>query len=285
MVHWLPLKRLLALFSPKYADSVALARCTALRKKGAYREAYALLWDIMNRHPDWRLGDAYVQCANLELLVNDDASKASELLDTGLRLGCDNMAVYYCMSGYVLLRLGEHERGIREMERAVDLEPSVYYLSMLGAELSFRGDHRAADIWKRVLKQEPLNCRAYANLGILAIKTGDREKALLLARRAEELHLDPGDLLDIARSYAAMGEYQIALHRYAQAEGLGQELLASTCAEIASCHFELGDSVEGRRRLEEGRRKFPKSKCIQDAWETYGRRCDEGHEGGRGEPR
>jgi len=132
MTNWFPVERFLGLFSARYADSAALHRSLALYKRGAYQKAYALLRDVVSRHPDWRLGDAYVHCANLELVVNDDMTKAAELLDKALRRGCRQGADYYSVSGYVCWRLGERERGIREMEKAVDLDPSVYYLQELG---------------------------------------------------------------------------------------------------------------------------------------------------------
>jgi tetratricopeptide (TPR) repeat protein len=269
MARWLALKMLLAPFSTKCADSVALSRSVAFHRKGAYREAYRILRDFIARHPDLRYGDAYVHCANLELLVNDDPSKAGEFLDTALQLGCDNMAHYYCMSGYVFHRMGQRERGVREMERAVDLEATVYTLRMLAATLSFDGDTRAADIWKRVLEQEPLNCKARVGLGILAAKTGNREEALRMARIAETLDPKARELAEIAELYAEAGETRIALSKYAEVDRLGGASNGPFYAKIAICYFELGNDREGYKYLEEGRRLFPNSVSIKEAWDLY----------------
>jgi hypothetical protein len=93
MADWLSWwKRFLALFSTKHADSVVFDRYLALYKKGAYREAYAILQDFLSRHPNLRLGDLYVICAAYELRLHDDICKAEELLNTGLQRGCEDMA-------------------------------------------------------------------------------------------------------------------------------------------------------------------------------------------------
>ncbi len=273
MVKWLPLKRVLAMFSARYADSVALDRSATLHKKGAYREAYALLRGVLDRHPDWRFGDAYVHCAWLELMVNDDLSKTGELFDTALRLGCRDMATYYAASGCVFWRAGECERGIREMEKAVDMEPSVFNLGLLGDALSFDGDARAADILKRVLEQEPLDFHAHVALGVLAAKTGDREKALLLVKRAQELHPSACDLTRIAWLHSDMGEFRTALATYAQANRQGHAFTWSDYAGIATCHFELGNLHEGWRYLEEGRCRFPNSNTLKRTEDFYKDRC------------
>ena len=51
--------------------------CFALYKKGAYREAYDVLHDIMESQPDLSsVGDLHVLCAQLGLAVNGDVRKA-----------------------------------------------------------------------------------------------------------------------------------------------------------------------------------------------------------------
>jgi tetratricopeptide (TPR) repeat protein len=269
MVKWLPVKRFLGLFSARYADIAALERSLALYKRGAYEKAYAILQDVISRHPDWRLGDAYVLCANLESVVNDDTSKAAEVLDEALRRGCRHDAAYYNVSGRVFWRLGERDRGIREMERAVDLDPGVYYLQELGRALACDGDMRAMDVWKRVLEQEPSNCLAYVHLGILAAMTGDRAKALLMAKRAEGLRPTARELFDIGELYATAGEFQMALDRFAEADRLGVGPSGPLFADIAACHFELGNIQEGCEYLEKGRVRFPNSACVKEVWNRY----------------
>ena len=62
--------------------------CFALYKKGAYREAYDVLHDIMESQPDLSsVGDLHVLCAQLGLAVNGDVRKAGEILDKAQELG------------------------------------------------------------------------------------------------------------------------------------------------------------------------------------------------------
>ena len=246
----------------------------ALYAKGAYREAYAVLRDVMATVPGLsEMGDLYVWCAGLELAIGDDAPKAREFLDTALRLGCPDMASYNRLHGYVLWRTGEREAGIRELEKSVELEPDAVNLSMLGRVLSYEGDKRAADIWGRVLEQDPQDCQAYIYLGMLAARTGDKGTALLMVKKAEELHPTAHNVEEIARLYAEAGEVRMALDRYLEAERAGKEANGPLYANIAACHFELGNTREGCTYLEQAHRCNPDHTYVKEMWDLHKDRC------------
>ena len=118
------LRRIFSKLCPRFFQTANFDDYFALYGKGAYREAYAVLRDIMESQTRWsKVGDMYVWCADLELLVNDDVRKARELLDKAGELDCHFMARYYSCFGYVLWRTGEAEKGIDYLEKSVALDP------------------------------------------------------------------------------------------------------------------------------------------------------------------
>lgn len=258
-------------------------KCLALYHKGAYREAYAVLRGLLATQRHWskagaKAGDAYVLCASLELIINDDIAKAKELLETAVRSGCRDMASYHRIHGHVLWKAGEYQEGIRESDKSVALDPHIVNLTALGKMLSYEGDGRAADVWHRILEQQPENCIAYTYLGILAAKTGDREKALLVAKKAEELRPTVRDMEEIATLYAEAGEIHAALDKYLEVDRLSSEPKGSRYAAIAVCHFELGNVREGCTFLERARRCSPDSIDVKTIWDRYRDRCVGGWE-------
>jgi tetratricopeptide (TPR) repeat protein len=245
----------------------------ALRKKGAYREAYAFLRNIMETQPCWsKIGDLYVWCADFELMLNDDLSKAGELLDKAEELGCAHMAPYYSERGYVLWRNGDHENGLRYLEKSVELDPSVTHLAIFGKLLSSDHDKRAPWVWQRVLQQDPENCAAHIYLGMDAAAAGDRAKALLMAKRAEKLNPSADDVSEIGWLYEALDEYELALGAYQKANRLGEEPKGVSYAAIARCYFGLGDENAARKYAEWAMQCNPENEYVKAIWQH----CQEG---------
>jgi tetratricopeptide (TPR) repeat protein len=220
-----------------------------------------------------QVGDLHVMCANLELTIGDDISKARESLDRARELGCRDMASCYRAHGYVLWAAGERESGIRELQESVALDPTIVNLAMLGKVLSSEGDERAKDIWRRVLEQDPESCLAHIYLGILAAKTGDKDKALLMARKAEEGHPTAHDVEQIAWLYGEIGDIKTALNRYLEADRLGREPKGPLYARIAACQFELGNIREGCECLDRARHSSPDSITVKKIWDSYKDKC------------
>jgi tetratricopeptide (TPR) repeat protein len=213
-----------------------------LHEKKAYREAYAVLREIMESQPRWsNVGDLYVWCADLELTVNDDVNKAGKLLDKAHELGCAHMAPYYRVRGYALWRSGDHDTGIQCLEKSVELDPNVTNLATFGEMLSSDHDKRTIWIWQRVLMQDPNNCSAHIYLGIEAVKSGDRDKALDMVKRAESLSPTLRDLLDIGRLYYEMEQFQDALNVLLEADRGGYEPKGFLYSAIAACYCSMGD--------------------------------------------
>ena len=217
----------------------------ALCDKGAFDEAYTVLSDIMESEPRWsEVGDMYVWCAELELLVNDDLYRARQLLDKALALGCRFMANYYRTHGYVLWRAGERDRGIQELEMSISLKSSITNLKTLGIVLSSDHDRCAISVCQRILKQDPKNCSAHIYLGIEAAKASERDRALLMVSCAENLDPTVRDFFGIGRLYHELGKYNKALGAYLEADSLGYEPKVPLYAAIAACYYLLGNYIK-----------------------------------------
>lgn len=240
----------------------------ALRKKGAFREAYAVLREILDKFPRWsRVGDLYVWCAEFELLVDDNVSKARRLLDKAGGLGCRNMAAYYEELGYVQWRAGEREEGIRTLEKCVALDPSVRHLTTLGKVLSYEGDSRAAGVWERVLEEDPKSCQAHIYTALDALRSGNRGRSLLLAKRAERLRSTAEDARGMARLYFELEEFQLAIGAYLAADRLRCQPKGPLYAGIAACYFSLGENETGRKYLDWAMQHNPEHEYVKDVYQ------------------
>jgi tetratricopeptide (TPR) repeat protein len=241
-----------------------------LYDKGAYREAYAVLRDIIQSHPRWsNVGGMYVLCANLELLANDDVCKARELLGKARELGCSNMAEYYSVHGYVLWRTGERDKGMQELEKSIELDPRVGNLTTLGSVLSFVGDKRALSVWQRVLEKDPKNCVAHIHIGEESARSGNRGNALLMAKRAEKLNPSADNIFEIGQLYHELKEYQSALNLYQEANRRGYADKAILYASIAACYLSLGQASAARQYAQWALRCDPENDYVKEVWKTY----------------
>lgn len=241
----------------------------ALHAKGAFREAYAVLREILDTDPRWsKVGDLYVWCAELELHLTDDLSKVRQLLEKARDLGCRYPAPYLRARGMLRWRMGEHDEGIRDLEKSVELEPSITNLMTLGKVLSEDADDRAFGVWQQVLDQDPNNCLAHVYLGVLSLKSGDRGKAILLAKRAERLAASAADYREVGRLYQQAQEFSSAIKAYLNAEGLGYERKGELYATLAVCYLSLGDNEAGRKYLQWAQKCDPENEYVRRVSES-----------------
>lgn len=242
----------------------------ALREKGAFREAYDVLREILETSPRWsKVGDLYVWCAEFEMMLNGDVKKAQQLLNKAWRLGCRHMAVYCREHGVLLWKLGKCKKGIEELERAVELDPSTFHLVTLGIALTTEDDERAPAIWQRVLDQDQRNCRAHIYMGRLAARAGDRGKALLMIKRAEQLSPSPYDLHEIANLYFELGEFQHAIDTYLKADRQGKQPKGPLYAAVAACHFSMRENAAGEKYLRWAVRHNPEHEYVKQVYKTH----------------
>lgn len=227
--------KVLSGFSKKY-------RFYDLYHKEAYQEAYEYFRHYVEKHPKLsKKGDTYVQYAELELLANDDVNKAQEFLNKAIEHGCSNMASYYRILGYILWRKDKKDEAIQYLEKSVAINPNITNLITLGRFLSYNRNEQAPEIWQKILKRDPKNCPAHIYLGIEASLSGDNEKGLLMAGRAEKLVRKARDLFETGDLYNQLGLFQKALSLYLECDKQGYSHKSSIYAAIASCYYLLDD--------------------------------------------
>jgi tetratricopeptide (TPR) repeat protein len=241
----------------------------ALHAKGAYREAYAVLRDILDTNPYWsQIGDLYVWCAGFEMQIGENTHKARQLLEKAWQLGCQHPADYYSELGFVRWRMGEHEEGIRDLEESVALDPTVTHLIRLGELLAIEGDTRGHAVLQRVLDLEPRHCLAHVYLGILACKSGDRDEAMILAEKAERLGESAIDYLEVGRLYRELEEFQAACDAYLKVDRLGYDNKGRLYASLAVCYGRLGDKETGKTYLERAIKYDPEDEYVRSVAEN-----------------
>jgi len=242
----------------------------ALSKEGNLREAYKVLREILANSSRWsQVGDLYVWCADFELSLNNDVGKAHRLIRKARRLGCKFMGSYHGVHGVILCRQGHRAEGIKELERAVELKPSVLHLCWLATALTEAGDKRASFLWQHILSQAPEDCWAHIGMASWAVQSGDRGKALLMLKRAERLNPTPRTYLDIARVYSELGEYRQAIDACLKADRKGEVFKGSLYALIAECYRSLGDTDTGKKYLRWAMRHDPDDEYVKEVCKTY----------------
>ena len=240
-----------------------------LYKEGAFPEALAALSNMMKNPPPWatRDGDLYTLWAELELMVNENAPRALQLLDTALNLGCSMMGYYYRTLAQAMLKTGDRETALRYLEKSVEEEPTVANLTDLGQVLSHAGDTRATSVWEKLLEKDPKNCLAHIYIGLEAAEAGDQGKAILMAKRAERLNPLVEDIFEIGRLYHYAGEVQSALSSYLEAAKRGYSDKGMLYACIASCYFSLRNDNLARKYAEWAMQSDPQNDYVKEIWQ------------------
>lgn len=238
--------------------------------KGAFEDAYTALCDVMKNQPQWsKDGGVYTLWAELELLVNDNACRAIELLDRAREVGCSEMGYYYSIYADAMLRLGNCEKAVHNYEQSVAIDPSVSNLTMLAQALSMMNHSRAVYVWRQVLQKDPDNCLAHVHLGLEAVKSGDRAKGLIMAKRAERLDPSVEDVYMIGYLYHDLEQFQSALNAYQEADRCGYADKALLYASIAACYLSLGQAGTARKYAEWAVRFNPEDDYAKEVWQIY----------------
>lgn len=260
-----PLRRAICLFCLKPRQMLSYHRVLAMYGRGDFAGAYAAICRGIENHPECSKGPyLYVLWADLELRLNGDISKARYLLDEALRVGPSDWAFYYKTRAWLMWESGERERSIQDLEKSVEADPQVANLTEFASTLSNVDDKRAMSIWERILEKDPDNCLAHAYVGHEALKSGDRGKALLMAKKAEELHSSAQDIFLIGRLYHELEEFKTAVQRYSEADKLGYEDNGSLYAHIAACYCSLGDMRAARKYIKRAVRCSPEDDYVKE---------------------
>jgi len=268
----IPLKRIFSKLSPKLLKNNGFKNVWEKYNKGNFNEAYADFLEVIKNQPRYsKVGDVYILWADLELLANHDPHKAIELLDKAQEIGCSQAQMAYCYTkrAEALWETGERHMALQCYERSVDADPCAFYLSNLARALSFLHDKRAMSVWQQVLEEDPKNCLAYTYIGWEVAKAGDRNKALLMAKKAEELQSSVRDVYEIGRLYHELKEFQSAISKYLEAKKLGCGDEGWLNAAISECYLSLGDTSAARKYVQLAVQCDPENDYVKEILREY----------------
>ncbi len=242
---------------------------TAFHKKGDFKTAYKILSRAVKSESRLsKVSEIYILLAELELLVNKDPHRTLEALDKAKKMGCTQMAYYYTRRAEALWQIGEHQTAIQCFESSVAAEPCAFYRSNLAFALSDLDDERALNLWKEVLKEEPENSLAHSYFGSKAAKSGDRDKALLMAKKADKSASSGRDFVQVGRLYYELGEFQTAVERYLEAMKLGYDR-GQLSAGIADCYLSMGQVALARKYLKRALKYSPNDEYVKEIQQDY----------------
>jgi tetratricopeptide (TPR) repeat protein len=266
------LKNIFSILQPRLSHHHDFGSVLKMYNKNDLSGAYASLCKVMENDNCWsKNGDVYTLWAELEILANHDPQKALEHLEKAKQFDRSEMGYYYNVYAKALWENGEHEKAIKYFDKGVVADPSVLQLSNLAWAYSFMRDKRAISVWQRVLEKDPENCFAHIFIGWEAAKSGDRDEALLMAKKAEKLNPSIGELPEIGRIYLELGEFQFALEKYVEAKRLGydEDKEGILDAAIAECYISLGDATEAHKYIQFALQLDPKNEYVKEIWHDY----------------
>lgn len=240
-----------------------------LYDKGAYDKAYRAFCDVIKNEPRWcKVADVYIKWADLELLANNNPVRALELLDKAKELGCSLMAYYYMKRAEALWLIEEYQKALHCYEKSVEEDPCAFYRSNLARALSLLEDDRALDVWQEVLEEEPENCLAHTYIGLETIKSGDRDKAMIMAKEADRLASSARDILEVARLYYEMGDFKTVIDKYLEAMKQGNDR-GQICAGIAHCYLLMGEVNQAKKYLKRALKYSPENEYVKEIRRDY----------------
>lgn len=265
-----PLAIVLSKYCPSFRDSpYVMDIIMGFHKKGDYKTAYNILSRAVKGESRLsKVADIYILLAELELWVNKNAHKAIKALDKAQKMGCTQMAYYYTRRGEALWLTGEHQMALQCFESSVAAEPCAFYRSNLALALSEMDDERALSLWKEVLEEEPENSLAHTYLGFEAAKSGDRDKALLMAKKAHKSASLAREFVALGRLYYELGEFQTVVERYLEAMKLGYDR-GWLCAGIADCYLSMGQAKLAQKYLKRALKYSPNDEYVKEIQRDY----------------
>lgn len=244
----------------------------ALQEKGDYKRAYDVLCNAIESGSRLsKFADIYILLAELEFHVNQDPHKALEALDKAQEMGCTQIAYYYLRRAESLWRIGEIQTALQCFEKSVEAEPCAFYRSNFARALAYLDDARARSVWQEVLEEEPENSQAHSYLAFEAAKSGDRDKAIVMAKKADKLASSKEDILNVASLYHEWEEFQTAIKKYLEVIKLlkfGPDR-GWVYAHIADCYLSMGQTGLARKYLKRALKYCPDDEYVKEIQQEY----------------
>lgn len=170
-------------------------RVIKLLNERCYLEAEPILKKILNEDTDdWII---YEGLANVEINLRKNFEEAKALLNKAKEKG-QPIDRYHRILAVIYFQQGQHKEEILELEKAVEIEPSIENITTLANSLMEADYERAYPLWLEIIQKEPNNLKANMALSWIYGRKGDYNKALEFAQKA--LKIDPENAT--ALSYA-----------------------------------------------------------------------------------
>ncbi len=235
------------------ADAATLRRLEALGYLGAGATIEPPAGELADPKERLPVRDQLTEA--LELSDAGNLGAALSLFDRVLEAEPDNRFAL-SRSGAALVRLGDLERAIPRLERAVELHPlDVETRSLLADTLLGAGRfERAVEHWRELAAQRPRRARHWSNLGAALGRSGQAAQAVTALERALELEPEaPARRARLAFARHAAGDPGGAVRELsALAADLGPERFEHAGA-LGLLLLELGRLEEARPWLEASR--------------------------------
>jgi TolB-like protein/Tfp pilus assembly protein PilF len=207
---------------------------------------------------DNKLAEAHV-ARGLLFDKNYDLKEAKEEYQRAIELNPNNADAHYFLAFAVLAPLGDFDRAIAEMNRALELDPfSVVMNTNLGLCYVFaRRYPEAIAQLRKTTELDPSSPDPHVILGVVHEVSDDRQQAITEYQRAYDLGIGsqrPGErAVVLADIYALKGEQAKALEQINQARELVRAR-KGTAFFLAGDYLRLGDKSQAIQWLEQSYR-------------------------------
>jgi tetratricopeptide (TPR) repeat protein len=179
--------------------------------------------------------DAHLALARVALITDHNFDLAAKEVEIARRLAPDHSLVYV-MTGRMAFIMGKREEGIRNVERAHELDPLAdLNLGLAGAYYSTGRKEEALKLYEQRAQRRPFGARSYSNWARVLLREGDYDRALALL---ENENADGHQAAGRALVYQAMGETTLANEQLEILIALGERWTF----ELAEVSAYLGDA-------------------------------------------
>ena len=170
---------------------------TAEVRQGKFETAEKNLRTVLSRWPDIAKANRELGNALLGQGKGDEAIKAFERV---VELTPDNGVAHFDLS-MALSKVGKEEDAREALEKSFELEPDRRDLLEAMRFQREGKTHRAENIYRDILRRDPMNVNATRLLGVSALDAGQHRLAIRLLRNAIKLAPDFfGARIDLARA-------------------------------------------------------------------------------------